>query len=321
MNLIDVTRELGTEDDCLAFLEAQRWPDGVIRCTTCGCSQVSKITRTNKTKEGKESKNKRTRIYQCLEKTCKQQFSATSGTIYNDTHLPLTKWFMAIALIVDAKKGMSAKQLQQHLGIGSYKTAWYLGHRIRKAMEAKTFEKMTGTVEIDETYIGGAMHPKGGQDGRKMRYKNKETVLGMRERGGRLRLKHIPNIQAVTLGKAIKDNVSTDVDAVMTDDNKAYIKAFIEAGINGRKHFAINHSAGKYVDGMVYTNTIESAFSLLKRGVIESFHRISIKHLHRYLSEFEYRFNARKAGDRFSLTVGEMMRTTPMEFKQLTAGV
>src|SRR5271165_6724746 len=137
MNLIDVIKEFKTEDDALEFLEKMRWPNGV-RCPTCGNDKISKITRKT------ESKNKRTRLYQCLEKTCKQQFSATSGTIYGDSHLPLTTWFKAIALMVDAKKGMSAVQLQTHLGIGSYKTAWYLCHRVREAMKELFPTKLTG---------------------------------------------------------------------------------------------------------------------------------------------------------------------------------
>ena len=309
MNLIDVTRTFQNDDDCLAYLETMRWSDG-IRCPTCGNDGISKITRKT------ASKNKRTRIYQCLETTCKQQFSATAGTIFNDSHLPLTTWFMALAIVVDAKKGISAKQLQAHLGIGSYKTAWYMAHRIRKAMEAKSIMKMTGTVEIDETYVGGKVHSKG-NDGRKI--KNKETVLGMKERDGRLRLMHVNNIQSATLAEAIKENVSPDVDAVITDDHISYPKAFLAAGINGRKHFTINHSAGHYVDGMVYTNGIESAFGLFKRGIIGSFHKVSIKHLHRYLSEFEYRTNARKASDRFSITLREMMSTAPMPYADLIA--
>jgi len=125
-----------------------RWPDG-IRCPTCGCDRISKITRKT------ASKNKRTRIYQCLEKTCKGQFSATSGTIYGDSHIPLRTWFMAVAFIVDAKKGMSALQLQRHLGLKSYKSAWYLCHRIREAMKDKFPTKLTGQVQIDELFIGG----------------------------------------------------------------------------------------------------------------------------------------------------------------------
>jgi len=187
-------------------------------------------------------------------------------------------------------------------------------------MEAKSLMKMTGTVEIDETYVGGKVRPAKGVDGRTLKKKaNKETVLGMKERGGRLKFLHIKNIQSATLAEAIKQHVSPEVDAVMTDDWAAYPKAFIAAGISGRKHFTINHTAGHYVDGMVYTNGIESAFSLLKRGIMGSFHKISIKHLHRYLSEFEYRFNARKQADRFSLTLSEMMGTAPMPYEALIA--
>ena len=139
MNLIDVTQQFKSDDDCLAYLESMRWPDG-IRCPVCGCDRISKMhvrnTAERKKKDGTTRTHKRrTRIYQCLEETCKQQFSATAGTIFNDSHLPLTKWFMAMALIVDAKKSISANQLKSHLGIGSYRTAWYMAHRIRKAME------------------------------------------------------------------------------------------------------------------------------------------------------------------------------------------
>lgn len=151
MNLIDVTQQFKTDDDCLAYLETMRWPDG-IHCPVCGCERISKITRKT------ASKNKRTRIYQCLNADCEaraQQFSATSGTIFNDSHLPLTKWFLALALIVDAKKSISANQLKGHLGIGSYRTAWYMAHRIRKAMENTGPANLFGEVEIDETYIGG----------------------------------------------------------------------------------------------------------------------------------------------------------------------
>ena len=127
MKLIDVTRQFATEDTCLDYLEKMRWPNGLC-CVHCGVMNVSKITRQAK------GKNKRQRIYQCLEKECGKQFSATSGTIFNYTHLRLTKWFMAIAMICEAKKGMSAKQLERHLGV-NYRTAWHLYHRIREAMQ------------------------------------------------------------------------------------------------------------------------------------------------------------------------------------------
>src|SRR5271170_6031572 len=148
MNLIDVTQHFATDEQCLAYLEQMRWPDGKVRCSTCGNDRISRITRKSATKNVRKS------LYQCLEPTCKQQFSATSGTIFNDSHLPLRKWFMALAIVVDAKKGISANQLKEHLGIGSYRTAWYMAHRIRKAMEDGT-GLLSGIVEIDETYIGG----------------------------------------------------------------------------------------------------------------------------------------------------------------------
>ena len=311
MNLIDVTAQFQSDDDCLSYLETMRWPDG-IRCPVCGCNRISKITRKT------ASKNKRTRIYQCLEETCKSQFSATSGTIFNDSHLPLTKWFMALALVVDAKKGMSAKQLQEHLGIGSYRTAWYMAHRIRKAMERGTIEKLDGIVEIDETWIGGRYHGPNGL-GYVNRYSNKDAVLGMKQRDGEVRMIHIENAESKTLATHIGANVSRDVELVMTDEHRAYPKAFIEARIHGSKHKTVNHRKGVYVDGMVTTNGIESVFSLFKRGIVGSYHKVSIKHLHRYLSEFETRFNARKKEDRFEPTLRRMLGIEPMTYAELIA--
>jgi hypothetical protein len=315
MNLIDVTREFKTDDDCLAYLETMRWPDG-IRCPICGCDQISKITRKT------PSKNKRTRIYQCLEKTCKSQFSATNGTIFNDSHLPLTKWFMALALIVDAKKSISAKQLQQHLGIGSYKTAWYMAHRIRKSMVDTDPMPMTGVVEIDETYIGGTAIRRF-QKEIKVRAP-KDMVLAMRERNtktttGRVRYFHVPDGKRATLQPIIDANVSNHAKRIITDSSSVYDFAIND--FHKANHRKVNHSQQWVVPGSrIHTNTVESSFSLLKRGLIGSFHRVSTKHLHRYLSEFEYRFNARKAADRFNMTLSEMMKTTPMPYAALVAG-
>ena len=162
MNLIDVSKNLQTEEQCLDFIEKVRWPDGKIRCVVCGNDKVSRITRTvnlDLTRSEKKQ-NKRTRLYACLEPTCKHRFTPTVGTLFHQSHLPLTKWFAAVALIVHAKKGMSAKQVQRHLGV-NYRTAWYMGHRIRKAMQTGTIvtpatgesvrPKMSGIVELDET--------------------------------------------------------------------------------------------------------------------------------------------------------------------------
>jgi len=302
MKLIDVTKAFASDEQCLTYLEKSRWPDGV-RCTVCGAKEVSKITRKSK------SKNKRAQVYQCLEKSCKSQFSATNGTIFHDSHLPLSKWFMAIALLVDAKKSMSALQLSRHLSC-NYRTAWYLAHRIREAMLDADAPKLTGVVEIDETYIGGK------QRGHKRKLKNKDIVLGIRQRGGPLRLVQIQDAKQGTLYEAIAKNVDRKVSKIMTDDAGAY--NFRLTQFQKATHRKIRHSRGEYVRGEVHTNTVESAFSLLKRGLIGSFHSVSIKHLQRYLNEFGYRFNRREDADIFEQTVSRMAQGKALPYAKLT---
>jgi len=309
MNLIDVNQQFKTQEQCLEYWEKVRWPNGP-RCTTCGSDKISTITRQT------ESKNKRKRIFSCLEPTCLQQFSATNGTIFHDSHLPLVKWFTAIALIVDAKKGMSAKQLQRHLHV-SYGTAWHLAHRIRKAMEENGGSLLSGTVEIDETYIGGKTirrHERGA--GKYLR--EKDAVVGMIERGGQLRFRHIGkgSATAKAIGPVVRENVSPDVTRIMTDESAIYPFGLPKEHL--AKHYTINHSR-EYVRGEVHTNTIESAFSLLKRGIVGSFHKVSIKHLHRYLGEFEYRFNRRKAPGMFEETLRRIAERKPLPYSELIA--
>ena len=226
---------------------------------------------------------------------------------------------MALALIVDAKKGMSAKQMQQHLGIGSYRTAWYMAHRIRKAMESKGQDPLTGIVEMDETYLGGKARG-AGRNWRRNRPDLKQVVVGIKQRGGDIRFFHAPDAKIETLAQYLKEHVSPDIEAIMTDELPAYPKAIRLAGHDSDKHHTVNHSADIYVIGNVTTNGIESGFSLFKRGVIGSFHKISIKHLHRYLSEFGTRFNGRKANDRFEPALRAMLRIDPMPYAELTAG-
>jgi transposase-like protein len=310
MNLIDLQEAFKTDDDCMEHLARMRWPDG-LRCVTCGSKEVKQYTSPTK-------KQPNRKIYQCQEPTCNQQFTATAGTIFHDTHLPLAKWFAAIALISDAKKGISAKQVERHLGIG-YKTAWYLCHRIRKAME-ETGDPLAGTVEIDETYIGGKTirrrRPGFGK------YKVKDAVVGMIERGGELRLRHIGKGSASRpkVEPLISELVSRDVERIVTDESPIYPFA-LKANYAG-KHETIKHKDYMYVNGDIHTNTIESAFSLLKRGINGSFHQVSIKHLPRYLHEFEYRFNRRQRKgeprpDIFTETLKRMAGVKPMPFAEL----
>jgi transposase-like protein len=212
----------------------------------------------------------------------------TAGTIFNDSHLSLWKWFLCVYLLCESKKGMSANQIKRTLGI-SYKTAWYLCHRVRAAMKEIYSEPLDGIVEMDETYVGGRVYGKGVQAGRD----NKTPVIGIKQCGGELRFFKAEDVKSGTLAKYIKENISADVEVIMTDDWQGYPKAFLEAGINGRKHKTIKHSEGVYVDGEITTNGIESAFSLLKRGIVGSWHKVSAKHLPAYLDEMTFRFNNR----------------------------
>ncbi len=300
MKLIDVTKQFTTDDKCLDYIEKMRWPHGVC-CVHCGVLNVSAITRT-------AGKNKRTRIYQCLEKECGKQFSATSGTIFNDTHLPLTKWFLAIAFICEAKKGMSALQVQRHLGV-NYRTAWHLCHRIREAMQEGGL--LTGVVEADETYLT----PKKPRKGKPYVKKDKrDVVLGMIERGGRLRLVPIADAKIEIIEPVLDKHISPDA-ILQTDGHPTY------AIIGERKfaaHRVIDH-ARSYAMGDIHTNTIESAFSLLKRGVYGTFHKVSIKHLGRYCNEFSYRFNRRREQlAMFDGTLKNLVRGKALPYAKLT---
>jgi transposase-like protein len=315
MNLIDITKKFKTDAECFEFLEKQRWPDGVVRCVTCGNDKISRITR----KTSATTKNKRAQIFQCLEKTCKQQFSCTSGTLFNDTRLPILTWFMAVEMVMSAKKGMSAVQVQRHLGIKSYQTAWHMVHRIREAME-QNGSPMSGVVEMDETYIGGRAKRRGA---RKVRAP-KDMVVAMRERSfkgkpdGRVRYFHVPNGKANTIETLVASHVSDNVSRIYTDNAAVYDFAMNES--LSKRHRTVNHSIQWIVPGSrIHTNTVESSFSLLKRGLIGSFHRVSTKHLQRYLNEFEYRFNERNSTQQFENCVAEMCATKPLTFRNLVS--
>jgi transposase-like protein len=213
--------------------------------------------------------------------------------------------------MLNAKKGISAKQLQRDLGIGGYKTAWYLNHRIREAMAEGAIPKLGGIVEIDETYIGGKKKGKGVYYGKK----SKEPVVGLRQRKGPLRFIHTKDAKAATLRAIIEEYIGPDVEFYMTDDSSAAYAALHATG----KHRVIKHTIGSYVDGMIHTNTVESAFSLLKRGIVGNFHKVSIKHLQRYLNEFSYRFNRRADDSVFMETVRRLAGFKPLTFDTLTA--
>ena len=308
ISIAEIFIKFSTEEQCLEYIEKMRWPDGIVRCLTCGDKNVKRIVREA------ASKNKRSWFYLCLNKDCHQQFSPTAGTLFADSHLPLITWFHAIGLMLNAKKGISAAQLQRDLGIGGYKTAWYLNHRIRESMKEVSPTPLGGIVEIDETYVGGVVRGKGA----KFAKKQKKVVVGAVERGGELRLQHVPDAKIETISGFVKATLSPDVERVMTDEHRSYPAALAPEFTD--RHEKINHIVGEYVRGDVTTNSIESAFSLLKRGVIGQFHKLSGKRLHRYLAEFEYRFNRRSDDDVFINTVRRLCGVKPLRFAELTSG-
>ncbi len=228
MTLLDIQRVFDTNDKCREALVKLRWPLGV-ECPRCKSKRISWI--------------KANRQFDCAE--CEYHFSVTAGTIFNDSHLPLTTWFTATLLLCEAKKGMSAMQLKRTLwgnNRGSYKTAWYLCHRIRRAMKQVDQPMLDGTVEMDETYVGGKARGYG--QGWKGERHPKEVVIGIRQRGGDLRFFHASDAKSGTLAKYIQENISSDVDVIVTDEWGAYPKAMGELS---SKHRTVNHSAKEYV--------------------------------------------------------------------------
>lgn len=317
MNLIDVSKRFATPEACSDFLEAMRWPDGVT-CLACGSKRVSKYQtatgsrkRLNVRTGAEEIKPVRSRtLYVCLD--CADHFSVIEGTIFNDTHLDLEKWFIAVALMVNAKKGLSALQLKRDLRV-AYKTAWYLSHRIRRAMglvEAADEEPLAGTVEIDETYIGGKYDKR-----RKRARWGKEPVFGMVARDGKAKTWHVPAVKRANVVDKIKGNVSIEAPLVCTDESNLYDKT----PENVQKHASVNHSAKEWVRGEVHTCTIDGYWSLLKRGIIGRFHQVSTEHLHRYLDEFQFRWNHREVQTIFLLVIAALVTGSAMPYKQLIA--
>ena len=294
MNLISVIDRFSCNVTCADTLEELRWPNGVC-CTRCGSLRVSENPEKNK--------------WRC--KDCRYKFTVTSGTILHDSHLALRKWFLAIYLMCESKKGMSANQLHRTLGV-SYKTAWYLCHRIREAMGNDPFEgpALFGIVEVDETLVGGKTRGKGHA------YKgNKTWVAGAIQRGGQVRLERIPNIRRHTLHDFIKRTVKDEAEAIYTDDLKSYL------GIENHdtRHETINHSAEEWVIGDVHTNSVEGVWSLFKRSIIGTFHKMSVKHMDRYLEELEWRFNNRDNPHIFRDTLRRIMHTDPLTYRKLVA--
>lgn len=294
LDLLALLDAYDTDVECRTYLEALRWPAGVV-CPRCGGKTISRI--------------KARKVFDC--DGCRYQFSVTAGTLFHDSHLPLPKWFLAIYLICESKKGMSANQLKRMLKV-SYKTAWYLCHRIRACMTDPNPEQLSGTVEVDETYVGG--RKKGSGSGH---YRDhKQMVMGAIQRGGDVRLSAAgKKANKETLHAFVRAAVADGTTNIYTDEAMAY-RGIGDANTN---HQTVQHTRGEYVRGDVHTNTVESVFSLFKRSIVGSFHQISVKHMDRYLDEFEFRYNNRKNPYLFRDTLLRLMDAKAMPYDELTA--
>jgi len=282
MAAIDVGRL--KEDEARKILEGIRWPNG-IECPHCKSKNIVRINgQSEKVRDG---------LLRC--KDCRKQFTVTIGTIMERSHITLRQWVQAFYSMCSHKKGVSSLQLQRNLGLHSYRSAWHLTHRIRSAMKEDPLASLlNGVVEVDETYIGGK--PKkggGGEPNKRGRGTRKVPVLAMVQRKGKVISGPIENVTAKTLKSAIRETVDKE-STIMTDEWPCYrgIGKDFKGG-----HETVNHGSGKYVNGDASTNTAESYFALLKRGVHGTFHHISKKHLSRYCNEFSFRWDNRKVND------------------------
>ena len=299
LTLDQIQEHFSTDDKARSYLESIRWPNGIV-CPHCQQKDQKAFWVIAENKD----KQIRGGLRQCV--PCGKQFTVTVGTIFEDSKIPLRKWLVAWYLLCSSKKGISALQIQRMLGLGSYRTAWMMMHKIRHTLRDPVFtgKKLCGIVEVDETYIGGKKRGMGHA------YKgNKTPVVALVERGGRVRSQTVPVVTGRNIKAILNEHVKKS-SRIMTDQYQVYLKA-----TKGYKsHEFVNHHKREYVRGDVTTNSAEGYFSLLKRGVVGTFHHVSKRHLPRYLAEFDYRYNQREVTD------GERTHTAlgKMEGKRLT---
>lgn len=277
LNLISFFKDFPDEKSAVEYFEKQRWPKGVI-CPYCGSERISSCSEPMP--------------YRC--KDCRKHFSVKIGTVLNESKLPLLKWLLAIYILTNAKKGISSVQLSEYLGV-TQKTAWFLAHRIRETWLQKS-TKLSGIVEVDETFIGGKEKNK--HESKKLKSgrgaTGKQPVIGLKQRGKDIKGFIVAGTDADILTTVIRENIKAG-STVYTDEWKAYI------GLDEFKHKSVNHSVGEFVRNNIHTNSIESFWAILKRGYYGIYHKWSFNHLHRYVNEFSARHNLCGKSERFKI--------------------
>jgi len=307
LTLSIIAKRYSDENEAYLFVESLRWPNGPI-CPHCGLvgegTYLAPKDGPRMTRTGKVSNR---RVWQCNE--CRKQFSVLIGTIFEDSRIPLSKWLLGIHLMCAGKNGVAAIELKRQLGIAE-RSAWFMAHRIRYAMAHENFDKpLEGTIEADETYVGGKAHGKRGRGAA-----NKTPVVSLVERGGKVRSRVVTNVNGKNIKEVLQGNVSPDA-TLMTDAFQVYT----EPGKMFAAHEVVDHGKGEYVRGDAHTNTAEGFFSQFKRSLDGTHHHVSAKHLHRYASEFDFRYNSREMtdGERTVLAI-EQTAGKRLQYRQTT---